>query len=282
MTHIVNNSGSVVAAYTYDTWGKLISIKNGSGTDITNNTTSLGYINPIRYRGYYYDNETGFYYLQSRYYDPTNGRFINADSQLNIGDGPLGCNLFTYCENDPVNYADSDGHSVICAIIIGAIIGAVVGFGVVAYVDYKDDGEVFNGSVKWYSYVGVTVAGAALGAFLGPGISEFAGTTFSTSIPTLGLINSGGVAAIGVTGAITISVTGSQILTGTAIGVAILFSKGYGPRMGHNGYENKQFRDLSKKHHLTEKEQEILHDEISHKNYSYREIEQLIFDLFGK
>ena len=110
VTHIVNNSGTVVAAYTYDTWGELISIKDGSGTDITHNTTSIGYINPIRYRGYFYDNETGFYYLQSRYYDPSMGRFINADSQLNINDGPLGCNLFAYCGNDPVNRIDQTGY----------------------------------------------------------------------------------------------------------------------------------------------------------------------------
>ena len=124
VTHIVNNSGSVVAAYTYDTWGKLISIKNGSGTDITNTTTSIGYINPIRYRGYYYDNETGFYYLQSRYYDPAMGRFINADSQLNMGEGPLGCNLFTYCENDPVNCIDPHGNSVIVFIVLVLIVGS--------------------------------------------------------------------------------------------------------------------------------------------------------------
>ncbi len=107
VTHIVNQYNTVIAAYTYDTWGKLVSIKDGNGTDITNNTSSIGYINPIRYRGYYYDNESGFYYLQSRYYDPMMGRFINADSHLNIGDGPLGCNLLVYCGNDPVNDAVS-------------------------------------------------------------------------------------------------------------------------------------------------------------------------------
>ena len=125
VTHIVNNSGTVVAAYTYDTWGKLISIKNGSGTDITNNTTSIGYINPIRYRGYYYDNETGFYYLQSRYYDPAMGRFINADSQLNIEDGSIGCNLFAYCENDPVNLFDSSGNLPRWALITLGAVAAV-------------------------------------------------------------------------------------------------------------------------------------------------------------
>ena len=133
VTHIVNNSGAVVAAYTYDTWGKLVSIKNGSGTDITNNTTSIGYINPIRYRGYYYDNETGFYYLQSRYYDPAMGRFINADSQLNIAEGPLGCNLFIYCGNDPVNHTDPNGHIAITTLIlIGSIIIGIIAASVTA------------------------------------------------------------------------------------------------------------------------------------------------------
>jgi RHS repeat-associated protein len=65
--------------YSYDTWGKLLSIKDGNGYDITNDKYSIGYLNPIRYRGYYYDSETGLYYLQSRYYDPELGRFINAD-----------------------------------------------------------------------------------------------------------------------------------------------------------------------------------------------------------
>lgn len=109
VTHIINSSGTVVATYTYDTWGFLISIKNGNGVDITNNTTSIGYINPIRYRGYYYDSETGFYYLQSRYYDPAIGRFLNADSQLNLQDGPLGANLYSYCGNDPVSGYDPEG-----------------------------------------------------------------------------------------------------------------------------------------------------------------------------
>ena len=70
------------ATYTYDAWGKLIGITNSAGTSIINKqttSTSLANLNPLRYRGYYYDNETGFYYLQSRYYDPAVRRFINAD-----------------------------------------------------------------------------------------------------------------------------------------------------------------------------------------------------------
>ena len=101
VVRIVNSSRSVVASYTYDPWGKIIS---SSGT--------LADINPLRYRGYYYDSETGFYYLQSRYYDPEIGRFINADSYASTDIvGLLSTNMFSYCENDPVNRSDHSGHA---------------------------------------------------------------------------------------------------------------------------------------------------------------------------
>ncbi|MFQ8807822.1 MAG: RHS repeat-associated core domain-containing protein [Oscillospiraceae bacterium] len=80
-----------VATYEYDAWGNIVS---SSGR--------LAEINPLRYRGYYYDNETGFYYLQSRYYDPANRRFINADSYASTGQGFVGTNMFAYCNNSPV------------------------------------------------------------------------------------------------------------------------------------------------------------------------------------
>ena len=81
-------------------------------------------MNPIRYRGYYYDNETGYYYLQSRYYVPEWGRFLNADSQLNFDDGFNGINLFAYCGNNPVNCIDPDGHSFWSAVC-GAVSGVI-------------------------------------------------------------------------------------------------------------------------------------------------------------
>ena len=99
VVRIVNSSRSVVASYTYDPWGKIIS---SSGT--------LADINPLRYRGYYYDAETGFYYLQSRYYDPEIGRFINADSYASTDMvGLLSTNMFSYCENNPVMRVDPTG-----------------------------------------------------------------------------------------------------------------------------------------------------------------------------
>ena len=74
---ILNQAGQKIVSYTYDPWGKLLSIEGPqAGT--------IGQINPIRYRGYYYDTETGFYYLQSRYYDPTMKRFLSCDSEAAI------------------------------------------------------------------------------------------------------------------------------------------------------------------------------------------------------
>ena len=102
---ITDASGNIVAKYTYDSWGKLISIKDANDVDKTTDTTFIGYINPLRYRGYYYDSETGLYYLNARYYDPEVGRFISADETL---DG--GYNLFEYCFNNPIVFLDLNGH----------------------------------------------------------------------------------------------------------------------------------------------------------------------------
>lgn len=96
---IVDKDGNVVVEYNYDPWGEIISV-TGELADI------IGDINPIRYRGYYYDNETELYYLQSRYYDPNTCRFINADDFCLAE-----CNLsiFAYCNNTPIRYIDNDG-----------------------------------------------------------------------------------------------------------------------------------------------------------------------------
>ena len=95
--------GTVVVEYTYDAWGNVLSI-TGMYAD------TLGVNNPIRYRGYYQDFETGFYYLQSRYYDPAVRRFINADNVLYTGNDFIGLNLYSYCGNNPVDRIDDEGH----------------------------------------------------------------------------------------------------------------------------------------------------------------------------
>ena len=94
---------SIVAEYAYDAWGKILSIYNTPGTG------SIGSINPLRYRGYYYDEDTDLYYLHSRYYDPEVGRFLNTDAFVSTGAGFLGFNMFAYCNNNPVDLSDSNG-----------------------------------------------------------------------------------------------------------------------------------------------------------------------------
>ena len=96
-------SGKLAAKYSYDAWGKCASVENADGY-------TIGTANPFRYRGYYYDTETGLYYLNSRYYDPEVGRFLNADAAIGQIGNVQGTNMFAYCFNNPVNMSDYDGN----------------------------------------------------------------------------------------------------------------------------------------------------------------------------
>ncbi|ADL52033.1 RHS repeat-associated core domain-containing protein [Clostridium cellulovorans] len=106
---LFDNTGIQIVSYTYDSWGKLTNIKDQNGTDVTNSKEHVGYKNPYRYRGCRYDSETGIYYLQSRYYNPEWGRFINADALGGEVGEILTHNIFAYCVNSPVSMEDSDG-----------------------------------------------------------------------------------------------------------------------------------------------------------------------------
>ncbi len=127
VTGLYGADGVLRVAYEYDAWGNLISVTDADENGITN-PNSIAHRNPIRYRGYYYDTETGFYYLQSRYYCPKIGRFINADtvavfslSLTSIRDK----NLFSYCNSNPICRADSTGH--FWNVVIGAVVGGAIG-----------------------------------------------------------------------------------------------------------------------------------------------------------
>ena len=107
---LLDEDGNRIANYAYDAWGSLLSLTDASGNAITD-TTHPANLNPLRYRGYYYDSETGFYYVSSRYYDPEIGRWINADDAIaGVGGDIRGYNLFAYCMNDPVNMSAHTGH----------------------------------------------------------------------------------------------------------------------------------------------------------------------------
>ena len=179
---VIDSNGNIVISYRYDPYGKVIM------TTKANNAP----INHFVYKGYDYDDETKFYYLLNRYYFPELCSWISPvlidylDHQSIVG-----LNFYVYCNNDPVNYYDPTGHSaILIELIIGAVIGAAVGFGATAYIDYLDDGQVFNGSVAWYDYLGATLLGGAIGAGIGAGVgyiapqiggalSSFASTSFS-------------------------------------------------------------------------------------------------------
>lgn len=105
---VLNSSRAVVAKYAYDAWGNVVSVTDADGNDITD-MSHIGHINPIRYRGYYYDAETELYYLNSRYYMPVLCRFLNGDGIAGINQDMNAYNLFAYCSNNPVNYCDPSG-----------------------------------------------------------------------------------------------------------------------------------------------------------------------------
>ena len=104
---IYNASGTLVGSYTYDAWGRVT--ENATSADTENITET----NPIRYRGYYYDTETRLYYLKSRYYDPAVKRFLNVDGLVSTSVEDAAKNMFAYCLNNPVIYADPEGNSFI-------------------------------------------------------------------------------------------------------------------------------------------------------------------------
>ena len=118
VTEIYDSTGALAASYSYDAWGKVVSVKDASGAAITS-STHIANVNPIRYRGYYYDSETGMYYLKSRYYDPQVKRFLNADGYVQTGDGLYDKNMFAYCLNNPVNSNDPTGK--FAWIVVGAL-----------------------------------------------------------------------------------------------------------------------------------------------------------------
>lgn len=129
---ILDEDLNKIAKYRYDSWGNIISITDNQGNDISNNNFHIANINPYRYRSYYYDRETGLYYLNSRYYNPEWGRFISADITTGeCGGNILSHNMYQYAFNDPINYDDSNGNwpkwlkKSIKKIAIGAAVVAV-------------------------------------------------------------------------------------------------------------------------------------------------------------
>ena len=146
---LLNSSGELVVEYKYDPWGKLL--ETIIGVDETDSKyaayNNMGLRNPLRYRGYIYDRDTGLYYLQSRYYDPEVGRFINADGFVTTDVlGLLSSNMFVYCENNPICKTDISGEatvSIFADLNADFLIGADIGLGL----SFDDHGNV---AIQWY------------------------------------------------------------------------------------------------------------------------------------
>ena len=157
---LVDASGNSVASYTYDPYGKVLTA-----------TGALAEKNPLRYRGYYYDSESGLYYLQSRYYDPATRRFVNADAYASTGQGIIGTNMFAYCNNDPGNSIDPYGYGSIsiggtsqdsfCELLDGGCSGGAGGGGVAIGILLgleKFGTAVANGTQKAYEDIAYAVS----------------------------------------------------------------------------------------------------------------------------
>ena len=137
ITGLVDSEGKAVVNYRYNSWGKLLGI-TGSMAE------SLGKDNPYRYKGYYYDEETGMYYLKNRYYDPEICRFISADDVTVMIDSPMSLgdkNLYAYSDNDPINKKDEDGE--FAQFVAMGIAGAVVNVGI-SYITAKATGQDYG------------------------------------------------------------------------------------------------------------------------------------------
>ena len=155
--YLLNASGAKVAEYDYDPYGKL-----------TYSSGSLAGVNPLRYRGYYYDSDTEFYYLQSRYYDANICRFINADSYSSTGQGITGYNMFAYCGNNPVLRKDNDGD--FWHLIVGAVVGIATQYVsdvVTSLAEGKPLGEALKPTSSWADYGSAAISGALSASGIG-------------------------------------------------------------------------------------------------------------------
>jgi len=165
---ICNALGNTVVEYTYNAWGEVL----GFTGSLAN---TIGKINPFRYRGYYYDTETGFYYLQTRYYDPVVGRWLNTEPNIDYGcfdqgAGLLSGNIYVYCANNPVRHFDPTGEFILACIIIGAAIGTVAG-GIYGHYQAKKAGYSISNGWSYFKYLlGYGLLGGAAGALIGTGI----------------------------------------------------------------------------------------------------------------
>ena len=243
------------------------------------------------------DDEIGFYYLSSRYYDSNIGRFITKDEIEYLGEGAttVSYNLYAYCLNNPVNRIDTEGNfSVEICVLIGFAVGVIYS----AIDDYKDDHKL-NASIGGKTYLENIVFGVVAGycfGNIGAIIYEAVPSliSFSSSFFTMGTAI--GVSSSAATLTSSVTITGADILIGTGVAVAaaginMVLSKGYQrDKMGNNQRENKMFNNFVNKYHISDKDLiRRLHDNLvkykKAKNVTfekYKDLEYFLINLFIK
>jgi RHS repeat-associated protein len=311
VTHIFDENLNLVAKYEYDAWG------NHTVTNYTDG--NIGDLNPIRNRSYYYDTESGLFYLKSRYYDPDTGRFINADdpSVLDLTSGDInGFNLYAYCGSNPIVRIDESGAvwwnpftwdfgnignaivntvavvASVAAIIVGGIlvatgVGAILGGILIG----AGIGSLIGGYISYNSgnsFVGGWLTGAVIGGCIGGGVAYAAPAigSFLTSTFTFGSFTKVTGDVLTVTA---IQLTGAQIAGGISavaglIGGLLLFSNNanrYKPKDGRsNQTQNKEFDRIANKYGLNDDQKRRLHDKISKKGHTPEIIIEVMKKIF--
>ena len=219
---IYDANKNLVAEYKYDAWGNH-RIYTSGGIDITENmsyNSSVAKLNPFRYRGYYYDAETGLYYLNSRYYDPSIGRFINADDISYIQPTDInGLNLYAYCGNNPVMYVDPEG----CSVLLTLLFGFLIGFTISGVVEIGNQIDTYGWNISDWDWrqIGLSALGGGVAGLI-------------SAIPVGGMVGTfffGGVGAVAggiISGAVTDIQSGIKIFAVGAFANLIGYGVGKG------------------------------------------------------
>ena len=245
---IYDSLGNEVGEYAYDAYGKCYVKYNNNSSEEEKTILNT---NPFRYRGYYYDNETGLYYLNARYYDPSIGRFISPDvlTILDETKGQInGLNLYMYCNNNPVMYVDPSGHAwwhwilgglivVALGIALVASAGSVLAAGVAIYSALC--GIAFGGAtttVLSFAFVGAAMVytGSLLYNAVNIATSELRGSTYSYSINRMEEM--GGY------------VLETTVMMGASFGYAgyiAYLDQLWKPDMSYDAYRKKKWKELA-------------------------------------